>query len=139
LKSYEDEHLAVDFRERTALLDQKAMTLTLKEYELLALLVQHAGEIVPRHSLLLQVWGYSTRIRTRTLDVHVHRLRGSWGRTRSSISRSFSASGIGFSNPTPPSYLGPQQEDGFSQHVRGVAASNRNRVRNRRNHFTVLA
>ena len=51
------------------------MTLTRKEYDLLALLVQHAGEIIPREALLMQVWGYSAEIRTRTLDVHVRRLR----------------------------------------------------------------
>jgi DNA-binding response OmpR family regulator len=79
LKSYEDEHLAVDFRETAVLLDQKPMTLTFKEYELLALLVQHAGEIVPRAALLRQVWGYSTKLRTRTLDVHMHRLRRKLG------------------------------------------------------------
>jgi len=41
--------------------------------------VQHAAEIVPRHALLLQVWGYGADIRTRTLDVHVRRLRKKLG------------------------------------------------------------
>ena len=41
--------------------------------------VQHAGEIVPRGALLMEVWGYSAEIRTRTLDVHVRRLRRKLG------------------------------------------------------------
>ena len=72
---YWDEHLAIDFDRRTATLDGEEMTLTRKEYDLLALLVRNAGEIVPRGALLLQVWGYGSEIRTRTLDVHVRRLR----------------------------------------------------------------
>jgi len=55
------------------------MTLTRKEYDLLSLLVQHAGEIIPREALLMRVWGYGADIRTRTLDVHVRRLRKKLG------------------------------------------------------------
>jgi DNA-binding response OmpR family regulator len=76
---YRDEHLAMDFNQQAVILDSERVILTRKEYELLALLVQHAGEIIPRHALLLQVWGYSAEIRTRTLDVHVRRLRKKLG------------------------------------------------------------
>lgn len=76
---YGDEHLIFDFQQQVATLDGRRMTLTRKEYDLLALLVQHAGQIVPRDALLLQVWGYSSEIRTRTLDVHVRRLRKKLG------------------------------------------------------------
>jgi len=76
---YRDEHLAMDFAQQTANLDAERMTLTRKEYDLLALLVQHAGEIIPREALLMQVWGYGAEIRTRTLDVHVRRLRKKLG------------------------------------------------------------
>ena len=76
---YCDEHLAMDFAQQAVMLDSERVILTRKEYELLALLVQHAGEIIPRDALLLQVWGYSTEIRTRTLDVHVRRLRKKLG------------------------------------------------------------
>ena len=55
------------------------MILTRKEYELLSLLVQNAGEIIPRDALLWRVWGYSHEIRTRTLDVHIRRLRKKLG------------------------------------------------------------
>ncbi len=76
---YRDEHLVVDFDRQTAMLDAGRMVLTRKEYELLALLVRHAGEIVPRGALLQEVWGYSSEIRTRTLDVHIRRLRKKLG------------------------------------------------------------
>ena len=76
---YQDEHLSLDFEQQVASLDARRVTLTRKEYDLLALLVQHAGEIIPRHALLMQVWGYSSDIRTRTLDVHIRRLRKKLG------------------------------------------------------------
>ena len=76
---YCDEHLAMDFTQQAVILDSERMILTRKEYDLLALLVQHAGEIIPREALLMQVWGYGVEIRTRTLDVHVRRLRKKLG------------------------------------------------------------
>jgi DNA-binding response OmpR family regulator len=79
LQSYGDEHLSFDFQQQVVTLDGRRMTLTRKEYDLLSLLVQYAGQIVPRDALLLQVWGYSPEIRTRTLDVHVRRLRKKLG------------------------------------------------------------
>ncbi len=79
IPSYTDEHLSIDFDQQLATLDTQAMTLTRKEYDLLALLVQHAGEIIPREALLMRVWGYGSEIRTRTLDVHVRRLRKKLG------------------------------------------------------------
>jgi len=77
--SYRDEHLFIDFDQQLAMLDAERITLTRKEYDLLALLVQHAGEIIPREALLMRVWGYGAEIRTRTLDVHVRRLRKKLG------------------------------------------------------------
>jgi len=62
---YRDEHLAMDFSQQAVILDSERMTLTRKEYDLLALLVQHAGEIIPRDALLM--------------DVHVRRLRKKLG------------------------------------------------------------
>ncbi|HUO33171.1 MAG TPA: winged helix-turn-helix domain-containing protein [Bryobacteraceae bacterium] len=76
---YRDQHLDLDFEHNTASLDARPLGLTRKEYDLLALLVQNAGEVVSREALLLRVWGYSNQIRTRTLDVHVRRLRKKLG------------------------------------------------------------
>ena len=80
---YQDAHLEVDFARKSVTLDSRRLVLTRKEYELLSLLVETAGEIIPREVLLMRVWGYSNQIRTRTLDVHVRRLRirlGSYSR-----------------------------------------------------------
>jgi DNA-binding response OmpR family regulator len=79
---YQDLHLTVDFEREIALLDGMPMKLTHKAYSLLAFLCHHPGELVPRETLLRVVWGYGAEIRTRTLDVHVRRLRknlGSYG------------------------------------------------------------
>jgi DNA-binding response OmpR family regulator len=76
---YRDPHLEVDFVSQTATLDAIPLTLTRKEYDLLALLVRHAGRIVPRAEQLLRVWGYREGIRTRTLDVHIRHLRKKLG------------------------------------------------------------
>jgi DNA-binding response OmpR family regulator len=76
---YRDAHLTVDFQKQAATLDSQPMPLTRKEYDLLALLVSYAGVIVPRAELLMRVWGYSTEIRTRTLDVHIRHLRKKLG------------------------------------------------------------
>ena len=76
---YQDPHLEVDFMRASASLDSRRMVLTRKEFDLLSLLVQNAGEIISREALLWRVWGYSTQIRTRTLDVHIRRLRKKLG------------------------------------------------------------
>jgi two-component system response regulator ResD len=76
---YQDAHLEVDFARKLVTLDSRCLVLRRKEYELLSLLVGNAGEIVPRDVLLMRVWGYSNQIRTRTLDVHVRRLRVTLG------------------------------------------------------------
>jgi two-component system phosphate regulon response regulator PhoB len=77
--AYRDEHFALDFEQRTAAVDCVKLLLTHKEYALLALLVGHAGRVIPRHELLMTVWGYGPEVHTRTLDVHVRRLRSKMG------------------------------------------------------------
>ncbi len=49
--------------------------LTKKESELLVVLRQHEGNCLSRDFLLRTIWGYTGGVRTRTLDVHVQRLR----------------------------------------------------------------
>jgi DNA-binding response OmpR family regulator len=79
LPLYQDRHLSVDLREQLVLLDGERLVLRKKEFSLLALLVQNAGQVVPRQSLLSLLWGYNGNVRTRTLDVHVRRLRSKLG------------------------------------------------------------
>jgi DNA-binding response OmpR family regulator len=79
LEGYQDLHLSVDFERETALLDGTLMKLPYKAFALLALLVRHPGQLIPRDTLLMLVWGYGADIRTRTLDVNIRRLRKSLG------------------------------------------------------------
>jgi len=52
--------------------------LTKKEAQILDLLQRNAGEMVSKRLLLEHVWGYREGVRTRTLDVHISRLRNKW-------------------------------------------------------------
>ena len=105
---YRDEHLTLDFAGQHATLDAEPIVLTRKEYELLALLVQHAGEIIPRGALLLQVWGYGSEIRTRTLDVHIRRLRKKLGGYADQYIETIFGIGYRFQPYHAPRYFQPQ-------------------------------
>ena len=80
VERYQDLHLTVDFERKTAHLDGAPLKLTAKAFSLLAFLARHPGQLVPRETLLMLIWGYGEEIRTRTLDVHVRRLRKSLGK-----------------------------------------------------------
>jgi DNA-binding response OmpR family regulator len=67
--------LWVDRGAREARVGGQALELTRKEFDLLARLAESAGRIVPASELLWEIWGYSEQVRTRTLDVHIGRLR----------------------------------------------------------------
>ena len=54
-------------------------SLTYKEFELLKYLAQHPGRVFTRAQLLQEVWGYDFFGGTRTVDVHVRRLRAKLG------------------------------------------------------------
>jgi two-component system, OmpR family, alkaline phosphatase synthesis response regulator PhoP len=75
IPEYSDEHLSIDFKRGVIKVDSTPATFTRKQYELLRMLVEHAGQVIPRETLLMNVWGYSNQIRTRTLDVHLSHLR----------------------------------------------------------------
>ena len=63
----------------TAKLDGRMLDLTFKEFELLKYLAQHPGRVFTRHQLLQEVWGYDYFGGTRTVDVHIRRLRAKLG------------------------------------------------------------
>ncbi|MBI1757898.1 MAG: response regulator transcription factor [Actinobacteria bacterium] len=71
--------LAIDEAMYTARLRGRALDLTYKEFELLKFLAQHAGQVFSRAQLLQEVWGYDYFGGTRTVDVHVRRLRAKLG------------------------------------------------------------
>jgi DNA-binding response OmpR family regulator len=76
---YRDQHLMVDFQAAIIRLDGLELKMPPKEFGLLACLVRHARELVSREALLLEVWKYEPGVRTRTLDVHIRRLRQTLG------------------------------------------------------------
>jgi DNA-binding response OmpR family regulator len=72
---YEDAHLKMDGEAAAAWLDGRLLPMTAKEFSLMVVLIQHSGEVVSRQTLLKDVWGYQAGVKSRTLDVHVRRLR----------------------------------------------------------------
>ena len=72
---YRDARLEMDLQRRAVLLDGTPVHLTRMEFALLAHLARHVGEVVPRDTLMLHVWGYGPEVHSRTMDVHLRRLR----------------------------------------------------------------
>ena len=71
--------LAIDEATYSAKLRGRVLDLTFKEFELLKFLAQHPGRVFTRAHLLQEVWGYDYFGGTRTVDVHVRRLRAKLG------------------------------------------------------------
>ena len=71
--------VSIDENTYIAKLRGKTLDLTFKEFELLKYLVQHPGRVFTRAQLLQEVWGYDYFGGTRTVDVHVRRLRAKLG------------------------------------------------------------
>jgi DNA-binding response OmpR family regulator len=67
--------IMVDVDRHIVRIDQSDIKLTAKEFLLLQYLMQHRGRVLSRDLLLTDVWGYSYTGGTRTVDVHVRRLR----------------------------------------------------------------
>ncbi|NGN93568.1 response regulator transcription factor [Nocardioides sp. KC13] len=71
--------VVVDDATYTAKIGGRPLDLTFKEFELLKFLAQHPGRVFSRQQLLQEVWGYDYFGGTRTVDVHVRRLRAKLG------------------------------------------------------------
>jgi DNA-binding response OmpR family regulator len=71
--------LTVEEETYAARLRGRALELTYKEFELLKFLAQHPGRVFTREQLVTEVWGYDFFGGTRTVDVHVRRLRAKLG------------------------------------------------------------
>ena len=69
----------IDESDRSVYLDGSRRALTEQEYSLLSELAQHPGEAVSREELLKNAWGYVYPGETRTVDVHIQRLRKKLG------------------------------------------------------------
>jgi len=76
---YKGKHLFVDFDAISIRVDNAAVTLTRREFELLKFLIENRNRVISRDRLLERVWGFDLEIETRSVDVHVSRLRGKLG------------------------------------------------------------
>ncbi len=73
---YRGQHLVADFEAVSIAVDGEPVRLTRREFELLRYLVENKNRVLSRDRLLERVWGYDRLIETRSVDVHIGRLRG---------------------------------------------------------------
>jgi len=76
---YRGRHLLADFDAVAISVNGEAIRLTRREFELLRYLVENRNRVLSRDRLLERVWGYDRFVETRSVDVHVGRLRGKLG------------------------------------------------------------
>jgi DNA-binding response OmpR family regulator len=79
VQHYDDGCLRIEFLEMRVICEGKAVKLTRKEFGLLAAMAKGAGRVATRQQLLDNVWGYQYYGDSRTLDVHIRRLRQKLG------------------------------------------------------------
>ena len=77
--------ISIDEVSYTARIKGKTLDLTFKEFELLKYFAQHPGRVLTRSQLLQEIWGYDYFGGTRTVDVHIRRLRSKLGAEFESI------------------------------------------------------
>ena len=73
---YRGKHLLADFDAVSVRVDGEPVRLTRREFELLRYLVANTNRVLSRDRLLERVWGYDRVVETRSVDVHIGRLRG---------------------------------------------------------------
>jgi DNA-binding response OmpR family regulator len=76
---YRGKHLVADFDAVSVSVDGDHIRLTRREFELLRYLVENRNRVLSRDRLLERVWGYDRYVETRSVDVHVGRLRAKLG------------------------------------------------------------
>ncbi len=92
----ETDGVRLDARQRRVWVNDDSLDLTPKEFDLLQTLMTKAGEVCRSEELLWQVWGYDEDIRTRTLSVHIGRLRQKIEDDRSNPQRIVTVPGVGY-------------------------------------------
>ncbi|MBB1256492.1 response regulator transcription factor [Streptomyces alkaliterrae] len=102
--------LSVDEATYSAKLKGRVLDLTFKEFELLKYLAQHPGRVFTRAQLLQEVWGYDYFGGTRTVDVHVRRLRAKLGPEYESLIGTVRNVGYRFVSPEKPEKTAEQRK-----------------------------
>ena len=105
--------LTIDPDTYAAKLKGRPLDLTYKEFELLKFLSQHPGRVFTRDQLLREVWGYDYFGGTRTVDVHVRRLRAKLGSEYESMIGTVRQ--VGYKFVTPPSRALPESDDAMGR------------------------
>jgi DNA-binding response OmpR family regulator len=82
---YTGRHLEADFDAVSIRVEGQPVRLTRREFELLRYLIENRNRVVSRDRLLERVWGYERVIETRSVDVHVGRLRAKLGKAGTQI------------------------------------------------------
>ncbi len=103
--------LAIDEATYTARLKGEPLDLTFKEFELLKFLAQHPGRVFTRAQLLQEVWGYDYFGGTRTVDVHVRRLRAKLGPEHEALIGTVRNVGYKFVAPTASRTAEPRADE----------------------------
>lgn len=88
--------LVIDLASHTVTLAGEALMLTPKEYSLLTYLAEHVNTAITRETLLKRVWGYDFCGNTRTVDVHVSRLRSKLGDDNNNPTRILTVKSVGY-------------------------------------------
>jgi two-component system response regulator RegX3 len=88
--------VSLDPGQHLVLVDGAPLSLPLKEFELLHLLLANAGRVLPRDTLIARVWGYDYVGDTKTLDVHIKRLRSKIEADPSAPERITTIRGLGY-------------------------------------------
>jgi len=99
--------VTVDDATYTAKVGGRTLDLTFKEFELLKYLAQHPGRVFTREQLLQEVWGYDYFGGTRTVDVHVRRLRAKLGADHESLIGT--VRNVGYRFVLPPKEAGERE------------------------------
>ncbi|WP_309081151.1 response regulator transcription factor [Zhihengliuella sp.] len=94
--------VVIDEASYTAKVHGAPLNLTYKEFELLKYLAQHPGRVFTRDQLLHEVWGYDYYGGTRTVDVHVRRLRAKLGADHEQLIGTVRNVGYRFTAPRQP-------------------------------------
>ena len=97
-------HISLDEQSRSAYKDGAPVELTMKEFDLMLFLMQTPGKVYSREKLLDLVWGYDYLGDSRTVDVHIRRLREKLERHPAKPKLLLTKWGIGYYlSPVPPS------------------------------------
>ncbi len=75
IETYSFGDIKIDFKKQEAYKNKEELKLSSKEFEILKFFIQHEEEVIPRHQLLEEIWGYEVYPTTRTVDNYILNLR----------------------------------------------------------------